>query len=46
MCLDTLHNKPMDVMVMMSEVFPLEISGNGRPVGGIDPLTTKALSAV
>ena len=37
---------PIDAMVIMSEVFPELISGNGNPVGGILPLTTSALITV
>lgn len=40
------YSKPIDAIVMMSEVFPELIKGNGKPVGGILPLTTKALTAV
>ena len=37
---------PMESMVIISEVLPLEISGNGKPVGGILPLTTSAFKSV
>jgi hypothetical protein len=37
---------PIDAIVMIREVFPELINGNGKPVGGILPLTTKALTTV
>ena len=37
---------PIDAIVIMSEVFPELISGSGKPVGGILPLTTSALITV
>ena len=36
----------MEDIVIINEVFPELISGNGKPVGGILPLTTKALITV
>jgi hypothetical protein len=40
-----LYNTPIEAMVIMSDVFPLLISGKGSPVGGMVPLTTSALMA-
>ena len=37
---------PIDDMVIMSEVLPALIKGKGKPVGGILPLTTNALTTV
>ena len=37
---------PIDAIVIISEVFPELMSGNGKPVGGILPLTTNALITV
>ena len=39
-----LDKKIAAAIVKMSEVFPALISGSGSPVGGIDPLTTSALT--
>ena len=36
----------MDAMVMIKEVFPELISGSGKPVGGMLPLTTSAVITV
>ena len=44
LCLETPYTMPIPHMVTMSEVLPAEMSGSGRPVGGIQPLTTSALS--
>jgi hypothetical protein len=43
---ETAYNTPIKAIVIISEVFPELTSGNGKPVGGIAPLTTKAFSAV
>ena len=40
------YSKPIDPIVMISEVFPALINGNGKPVGGMLPLTTNALITV
>ena len=40
------YSTPIDAMVMISEVLPELISGNGKPVGGMLPLTTSALMTV
>ena len=45
-CLDTLHTTPMPAIVTMSEVFPADTRGSGSPVGGMQPLTSRALSAL
>ncbi len=38
-----LYSTPIAAIVMMREVFPELTSGSGRPVGGMEPLTTSAL---
>lgn len=43
---EMLKRMPADAIEMMSEVFPLLMKGRGSPVGGILPLTTRALIAV
>ena len=40
------YSTPIDAIVIISEVFPELIRGNGKPVGGILPLTTSALMTV
>ena len=40
------YSTPIDAIVIISEVFPELIKGNGIPVGGIAPLTTKAFIVV
>ena len=37
---------PIDAIVIIKDVFPELISGNGNPVGGMLPLTTSALITV
>ena len=39
---DTEYNTPIEAIVIIKEVFPLDMSGSGNPVGGIVPLTTSA----
>ena len=43
---ETAYRIPMDAMVMISDVLPELIKGSGKPVGGILPLTTRALITV
>ena len=43
---DMEYNIPIDDIVIINEVFPELINGNGKPVGGILPLTTNALITV
>ena len=33
----------MELIVIISDVFPALISGNGKPVGGKDPVTLRKL---
>ena len=40
---EILYSTPMAAIVKIKEVFPELISGRGKPVGGIAPLTTSAL---
>ena len=43
---DMAYSTPIEAIVIISDVFPELISGNGKPVGGILPLTTSALITV
>ena len=36
-CLSTFKQIPMPAINIITDVPPLEINGNGRPVGGIEP---------
>ena len=40
------YSTHMDAIVTMREVFPELMRGRGRPVGGMVPLTTRALTSV
>jgi hypothetical protein len=40
------YSTPIDAIVMIREVFPELINGNGKPVGGILPLTTNAFTTI
>ena len=44
--LEIAYRMPIDPIVITSDVFPELISGNGNPVGGMEPLTTRALTIV
>jgi hypothetical protein len=43
---ETEYSTPIAVIVIINDVFPELISGNGKPVGGIAPLTTSAFRTV
>ena len=43
---ETAYSIPIDAIVIIKEVFPELTSGNGKPVGGILPLTTNAFITV
>ena len=45
-CAEIEYKIPAAAIVIISEVFPELISGNGKPVGGMLPLTTSALTTV
>jgi hypothetical protein len=40
------YSTPIDAIVIIKEVFPELISGRGKPVGGMLPLTTSALITI
>ena len=40
LCLSTFKTTPIALMKTKSEVLPAEINGSGKPVGGIEPVTT------
>ena len=40
---ETLYSTPNAARKIIIEVLPAEISGRGRPVGGMLPVTTRAL---
>ena len=42
---ETLYSTPIAAMVNTSEVLPALMRGNGMPVGGMLPLTTRALTS-
>ena len=44
--LEIAYNIPIDAIVMTREVLPELMSGSGSPVGGMAPLTTRALITV
>jgi hypothetical protein len=46
LCLSTFNTTPIALIKTKSEVEPAEINGSGRPVGGIDPVTTAMFSIV
>ena len=46
LCLKMFKQIPIPAMKTMTEVPPLDINGRGRPVGGIEPVTTATLSNV
>ena len=43
---EILYSTPNDAIVTISDVLPELISGNGMPVGGMQPLTTSAFTSV
>jgi hypothetical protein len=44
--LEIAYSVPIEDIVIIKEVFPELISGKGSPVGGMLPLTTRALITV
>ena len=43
---EMLNSTPIAAMVKMRDVLPALMSGSGSPVGGMEPLTTSALTSV
>ena len=46
LCLSTFNTTPIALIKTSSEVEPAEINGKGKPVGGIEPVTTAMLISV